>query len=260
MRSVKISIVTISYNSEKTIEETIKSIVNQSYRNIEYLIIDGGSTDNTLNIIEKYKEKISFVISERDNGISDAFNKGISYATGDLIGIINSDDILLPGALSTLALSYDPEIDVYRGNTIIWNDKTGLKKRERPSMKFPLVHFLLRVSHQSTFITKAAYSKFGVYNTTFRFIMDVDLLTRFYYKKSTFKYVDYDLAMYRMGGITNTSLKEKKNEIELYINNNGGTKFHFLFFYYTHLLIANIKKVLILIDEDLSRKLRFENI
>lgn len=99
---MKISIITITYNSEKTIEETILSIINQNYQNIEYIIIDGGSKDNTLNIINKYKTKISKVISEPDNGISDAFNKGIREATGDIIGIINSDDILNIDTLNEL--------------------------------------------------------------------------------------------------------------------------------------------------------------
>lgn len=96
MTSPKISIVTISYNSEKTIEDTILSVISQDYPNKEYIIIDGASTDNTLNIIAKYKANISKVISEKDDGISDAFNKGISNSTGDIICLINSDDRLLP--------------------------------------------------------------------------------------------------------------------------------------------------------------------
>ena len=87
----KISIVTITYNSEKTLEETIQSVVSQEYNNFEYLIIDGGSTDHTLDIVNKYRDKIAVVVSETDKGISDAFNKGIRLATGEIIGIINSE-------------------------------------------------------------------------------------------------------------------------------------------------------------------------
>src|SRR5258705_5340519 len=87
-----VSIITIVYNGEKYIEDSIRSVINQSYKNIEYIIIDGGSSDNTVSIIKKYEKQIAFWISEKDKGISDAFNKGIAKATGEIIGILNSDD------------------------------------------------------------------------------------------------------------------------------------------------------------------------
>lgn len=93
MGNTKISIITVCYNSEKTIEDTIKSVVSQSYPNIEYIIIDGVSTDNTLEIVNKYQEKISKIISEKDNGLYDAINKGINIASGEIIAILNSDDL-----------------------------------------------------------------------------------------------------------------------------------------------------------------------
>ena len=90
----KISIVTVCYNSKSHIEEAIQSVLNQTYKNLEYIVIDGGSTDGTLDIIDKYKDKIDYFVSEPDKGISDAFNKGIKAATGDIIGICNADDKL----------------------------------------------------------------------------------------------------------------------------------------------------------------------
>src|SRR3954468_5463563 len=89
---MKVSIITVAYNSQATINDTIKSVINQTYKDIEYIIIDGASTDNTISIVESYKDKISIVLSEPDKGIFDAMNKGIQYATGDVIGILNSDD------------------------------------------------------------------------------------------------------------------------------------------------------------------------
>lgn len=109
----KITIVTISYNSEKTIERTIQSVISQKYDNTEYWIIDGKSTDSTMKIVKEYAEKYDFIkyISEKDNGISDAFNKGIKKSTGELIGLINSDDCLAEGALQTVKnLEEDPDI------------------------------------------------------------------------------------------------------------------------------------------------------
>src|SRR4051812_33819047 len=89
---MKVSIITVAYNSQATISDTIKSVINQTYKDIEYIIIDGASTDKTLSIVESYKDKISTIVSEPDSGIFDGMNKGIQYATGDLIGILNSDD------------------------------------------------------------------------------------------------------------------------------------------------------------------------
>ena len=102
-QSPRISVITITYNSAATIEETIRSVTMQDYPDLEYVIIDGGSTDGTLDVVQKYKDRIQVVVSEPDKGISDAFNKGVDRATGEIIGIINSDDILLPGALQEVA-------------------------------------------------------------------------------------------------------------------------------------------------------------
>ena len=93
--NLKISIITIVYNREKTIKDTINSVLNQTYKNIEYIIIDGKSTDSTLNIVNSYKDKISKIISEKDDGLYDALNKGINLATGDIIGFIHSDDFYI---------------------------------------------------------------------------------------------------------------------------------------------------------------------
>ena len=225
MHNPKISIITITYNSEKTLEEAILSVVSQDYPNLEYLIIDGGSMDRTLDIVEKYRDKISFVISEPDRGISDAFNKGIKYATGEIIGIINSDDLLLPGALKIIAENYNPEIGVYRGNTVIWNDESDTRIVAKPSMTFSIYSLKKRiVCHQSTFVAKKAYDVVGVFKESFKYMMDVDLLMRLHNAKIPFKYVDADLAMFRMGGVTNSSYKRKTDEIRRLYLENGASK------------------------------------
>ena len=106
-----VSIITVCYNSEKTISKTIESIINQTYKNIEFIIIDGKSDDKTLEIIDNYKNNISKIISEKDNGIYDAFNKGLNICNGDLIGFVNSDDILTPNALEILVKYYNKHTD-----------------------------------------------------------------------------------------------------------------------------------------------------
>lgn len=223
----KISIVTITYNSEKTLEETIKSVILQNYPNIEYLIIDGGSKDNTLKIVEKYREKISFVISEPDKGISDAFNKGIQYATGEIIGIINSDDMLLPNSLMYLAENYDSKIDVYRGDLIIWNDETGEEVLGISSEKYSLYSFRGRkVCHPSTFITKRSYDKYGGYKLDFKYMMDEDILARLYLNGCVFKHINKPLAKFRLGGTTSNPYKNKLNELERLYTENGCSKIY----------------------------------
>lgn len=227
----KISIITITYNSDKTLERTIQSIINQNYINLEYIIIDGGSTDGTLRIIEKYKNYISYWVSEPDDGISDAFNKGIEKATGKIIGIINSDDGLCKGALNVLAKEYEEGIDVYRGNILLWNTDTDTKVVEVPSMHFPLAGINVRICHQGTFITKNAYKKYGVYEKKCRYAMDYELLLRFEKSGAKMKYINYLMAFFTLGGLTFTPYNsERMHEDEMIIKIHGGKIWHILLF------------------------------
>lgn len=219
----KISIITITYNSEITLEETIKSVISQEYDNLEYLIIDGGSKDRTLDIINRYRDKIAVVVSEPDNGISDAFNKGIKHATGEIIGIINSDDLLMPGALSAVADYYDPIVDVYSGNVVFWNEKTGKEFSTIPEISFEKLKLQYGVAHPARFIRKSAYEKYGLYGVEFRYNMDIDLLCRFYKKGAKFIHIDKNLAKFRMGGTTADSVYKKKEEYRQFVRNYGGS-------------------------------------
>lgn len=223
----KISIVTITYNSEKTLEETIKSVVSQGYSNLEYIIIDGGSKDRTLDIVEKYRDKIAVVISEPDKGISDAFNKGVRKATGEIIGIINSDDCLMPDALKTIADNFDPTVDVYSGNVIFWNEDTGDEFSSIPDIKFDKLKLQYGTAHPGRFIRKDTYEKYGLYGLNFRYNMDIDLLCRFYKKGAKFIHVNKDLAKFRMGGTTADSIYKKKNDYRQFVKNVGGSEWDF---------------------------------
>lgn len=211
---MKISVITITYNSEKTVEDTLKSVVEQTCEDLEYIIIDGGSTDNTLQIVEKYRDRIAVVVSEKDAGISDAFNKGIKKATGDIIAIINSDDLLLPGALKMIEDTLKPETDVLYGNAIMF----GNDRQDSISTPMSLDQFKYRMAvlHPATFVRKRAYEKYGLYDLHFKASMDRDLLAKMYFGGATFQYCDFEFAKFRTGDgasskqFYNVALKEKE--------------------------------------------------
>ncbi len=227
----KISVITISYNSAKTIEKTIQSVINQDYDNLEYIIIDGKSQDGTIDIIKKYEDKIAYWVSEPDKGISDAFNKGISAATGEIVGIVNSDDQYLPGALKAIADNYDPTVDVYRGEILIHDDIKNVEYTYQPSMKFGLLPIKVNVCHLPTFITKKAYEKYGTYSTEFKLAMDLDLLRRFYRAGARFKKVDMVLGRFNVGGVSiQAGIERAFDERRKVILANGGNKFDVLIY------------------------------
>lgn len=155
MERLKVSMITICYNAEKTIAKTIESVLSQDYENLEYIIVDGGSKDHTIDIIKSYEnEKIRW-ISEKDNGISDAFNKGIKMATGDFIGLINADDYLLPHAIANLILACHECTDVLYGNTIV-NDEENELKLVKHAGSVEGLEYSLPFIHQSSLVSKKA--------------------------------------------------------------------------------------------------------
>ena len=175
-----VSVITIVFNNVKTIEQTIKSVLNQSYENIEYIIIDGGSTDGTIEIIEKYNERIDYWVSENDNGISDAFNKGIKKASGELIGIINSDDWYEIDAVEQIILNKKTYENILKP-LIVFGKTFRVKQngeREEKKSNRKGWHVSVPFSHCSSFVTREYYSKYGVFDNNYKIAMDVDLLMR----------------------------------------------------------------------------------
>lgn len=171
-----VSIITVCLNSEKTIERSIQSIINQSYKNIEFIIIDGSSSDKTLEIIDKYKEKISIKISEKDSGIYDAFNKGLNICNGDLIGFVNSDDYLMPDALKILVRyyqKYDDRDFFFGAVKKHWGTLYGYK----PWKIFYTWGFYS--SHSTGFFIKKEAAKIvGKYNVKYKYSADYDYFYR----------------------------------------------------------------------------------
>lgn len=174
----KFSIITVCFNSEKTIERTIVSVLSQSYKNFEYIIVDGASTDGTLNIIksytEKYPDKIK-LISEKDNGIYDAMNKGIRVASGDLIGIVNSDDYYEIDALENISRAYDG-----KKYEIVYGMLRTVKDGKEVSVYIKNHQWLEEdmITHPTCFVTKGIYDDFGVYSLKYQYSADYEFMLR----------------------------------------------------------------------------------
>ena len=220
---MKLSMITVCFNAEKEIEKTIQSVLVQTLPVYEYLIIDGGSKDGTIELVNSYKDAfesrdIRFkVVSEPDRGISDAFNKGIVQASGDLIGLINAADELLPDTCRVLTEAYEDHIDIYYGNCI-WDEidnqlRFVSKPKERnPGRLYRLMYEMVMI-HPSTFITKKAYEICGYYNLSFRYCMDEELLYRMFRYGIKFKYIDEELTVFKAGGVSDSNPKKVFAEV-----------------------------------------------
>lgn len=255
---IKISIITVSYNSEKHIESTIRSVINQTYKDIEYIIIDGGSSDRTVEIINKYRDKIAYFVSEPDKGISDAFNKGVKAATGDIIGIVNSDDQLLDDCvIEKVVQRFEPQIDIYRGAEIVKNYETGYEYILRPTTIFSKNPISFHVCHMATFIRKDAFEKYGYYDVNYKYAMDLEILYRFNYKGATTKQIDDIVGVFRLGGVSQTYNKAKRLECEKIIRNTGGSVMD-VFLYKVCLICKDcIRQLLNCFGKDLASKIRY---
>ena len=209
---MKISIITITYNSAATVEDTIKSVVMQDYPNVEYLIIDGKSKDGTLQIAEKYKDKISKVVSEKDKGLYDALNKGIKHASGDIIGMLHSDDLYSnPQVLSKIVKTFqdNPEAEgVYADLVFVNRNDTDKVMRTWESGTYQEGDFLKgwMPPHPTFFVKKAAYEKHGGFNTELKLSADYELMLRLIHKNQIkLAYLNEVIVKMRMGGVSNVS-------------------------------------------------------
>lgn len=198
---MRISIITVCLNSEKTIEQTIQSVLSQDYDDLEYIIVDGKSTDRTLEIIDKYKESISTVISEADTGIYDAMNKGISLATGEIIGIINSDDWYEKKIFKYIRNYFsESNADVIYGRMNLIDENGNVKVLIPTDIK--KIRYEMEIPHSTVFVKKNIYEKYGAFSLKYQIASDYEMILRFYIKGVRFAYLDKVLANFRLGGIS----------------------------------------------------------
>jgi len=237
------SIITVCYNSEKTIERTITSLRNQSYQNFEYIIIDGGSTDSTLEIIKKNLDVVSILVSEKDEGIYDAMNKGIDLASGEIVGIINSDDWYENDTLENIFKISSGQSNLvihglcryFNGNEI--NQIIGYHHSNLP---------LYSISHPTCFVSKSLYIAKGKFDTKYKIAADYDLLLRFYLDKVTFIFVELIIANFQNGGASSSRFS-KYEFLRVKFKNNQMSRFEFfglnVFFSFKFFLIYILEKL-----------------
>ena len=217
MYKLLVSVITPCYNSSSTIEKTLECIENQTYENIEYIIIDGGSTDDTLEIIKRHKDRLPKrlkIVSEPDKGIYDAMNKGIGLAGGALIGIVNSDDWYEPDTVAQA-------VKHYGGNqyeVIYGMQRNFLREKEKTT--FIHYHDFLpdqMITHPTCFVTADAYRDFGTFDTRYRSAADYDLMLRFYEsKRVVFTPVLCVMSNFRLGGMSWSQTGVRENAVIRY--------------------------------------------
>lgn len=206
-----ISVITVVYNGANCLEQAIASVINQDYNNIEYLIIDGGSSDGTLDIIRKHEERIDYWVSESDNGIYDAMNKGIRLASGELIGLLNSDDWYEQGALRRVADAYITfaQNTMIVGDAFIIEEEMGIRYRVISNQNFWRG---LPFPHQALFVPKAVYQNVGMYDLRYRLSSDYDFLLRCVSAGVALHHLEYVLVNYRLAGQSNRKPMVTLNE------------------------------------------------
>lgn len=217
---MKLSVITINFNNKLGLLKTIESVLSQTYKNFEYLIIDGGSTDGSKDIIEKYSNKITYWVSERDKGIYNAMNKGIKQAKGEYCLFLNSGDYLIDSNVLEKVFSQNFDEDIVYGN-ILKEYSSGKIEQDKYPQRSELTLadlFFSSLNHPSSFIKRKLFDQYGLYNEEYKIVSD----WAFFFKvigiyNVPVKYIDMDISCYNMAGISSNSgdIGERERQMEL---------------------------------------------
>ena len=211
----QVSIVSVCLNSASTIVDTVRSVSGQGYPSIEHIIIDGGSTDGTLQVLSPFRERIAVLVSEPDGGMYDAMNKGIRLASGSIIGILNADDVYAgPDVIATVVKEFvDKDIDaLFADLVIVDRENTDRTIRYYRSASFQPGRFAYgwMPAHPTFFTRKTCYERYGLYKTDYRVAADYELLVRFLARKNIpYSYLDRVIVKMRQGGVSNRGIENK---------------------------------------------------
>lgn len=217
-----ISIITVCLNSKTTIERTIQSVIDQKRDYVEYIIIDGGSSDGTQEVVRHYGCGVDIFVSESDGGIADGFNKGISMAHGVIIGLVNSDDHLLPGSLQKVVdfFQRNPGSQVVHGDLLLYSGDI-LVKQVTPTGRWWYPWRLVLFNHPATFVKSAVYDKFGLFSLEYRIAMDIDMFLRWVTAGVKIDYLPEPLVAMHYGGMSDRQPFEGYREAKRAFIENG---------------------------------------
>lgn len=243
-----ITVITVVYNGEKYLEQTIQSVINQTYPNVEYIIIDGGSTDGTIDLIKKYEDYIDYWVSEKDKGIYDAMNKGIEVVLGQWLGIIGSDDWYELDAIENFAflgIAKIKDISIFYGNTKIFaNDIPTVYHIESENPKIILKRM---ISHPSSIVKFAIIKNIGFFNISFKIAGDYDLFIRIYINNLYFKKIPKLISNFRSYGTSSNIYQDFLENFKIYKMYKNKLSPYFLPFHIINFvrafLIKTVKKV-----------------
>lgn len=212
---MKISIVTINYNNREGLMRTIRSVITQHYREIEYIVIDGGSDDGSREVIEKHKDRIHYTVSEKDGGVYDAQNKGLKQCTGDYVLVLNSGDELAgPSVLSgVFSISHDKDI-LYGNMIIVYPD--GRRETGRMPAQISFEHMMRdTLWHPVSFVKKTFVDKAGLYDTSYGIVADYEWFLRAIFKNNaTLEYLNKTISVFYLGGLSSDPQNTEKLKAE----------------------------------------------
>lgn len=212
---MKISIFTICYNNESDIRETIESVVNQTYSDVEYIIVDGASKDCTISIVNEYKEKIAKIISEPDKGLYDAINKGLRHATGDIVGMIHAGDRLNNEKVFSIIANFyeNNDVDITYANSLIVDANNVIKRiNTSPEFNKELVRDGWMPSHQSIYLRRELLERYGYYRLDIGSAADYEWFVRYFYKFADdlrIRRINETLITFTLGGVSSSSKLKK---------------------------------------------------
>ncbi len=258
-KTLKVSVITVCKNAEQTIEQTIQSVLSQSYKNIEYIIIDGKSEDNTLKVINKYKKKIAYIKSEKDKGIYEAMNKGISASGGDIIIFLNATDYFYDSSVvKKIVKGFNSnKVDIVYGDSIILYPDSNKKKYKKYDKVDKTFLHNDTLPHQSTACRIELFKIYGYFDESFQIAGDYEWFLRVLFtKRVASHYVNYPFSIFRWGGISNKKSYKDIQKIEC----TRIVKKYFNFIeniLYKEKLIRIIRKI-DLLDNILRKKMRWD--